>query len=189
MYSAEECDNATLLNRATQGDQLAWKRLINKYDGLIRSVARSFRIQTADINDITQTTWFCPVQHLHTIRDPERLARWLAVTATRESLAVLRRTFKLGWVPMGTEPPDVTVDVERSATNRDVAEDFWTAVAELSSRQQQLIITMFREELTSYTDVAAKCVMPIGSIGPTRARALFHLRRKLADRGWGPVAP
>jgi len=27
--------------------------------------------------------------------------------------------------------------------------------------------------------------MPIGSIGPTRARALVHLRRKLEERGLG----
>src|SRR3954453_3495284 len=186
-HAAEDCDNATLLKRATQGNQLAWRRLIDRYDGLIRSVARSFRLQAADVNDVAQTTWLRLIQHLDTIRDPERLAAWLAVTATRESLAVLRRAAKQPPLPMVDEPPDITVDLEASATNRDAANDLWSAVAELPPRQQQLILALFRDELGSYTEVAAKYAMPIGRIGPTRARALSRLRRKLADRGGGPA--
>src|SRR3954466_12215613 len=116
-HAAEDCDNATLLERATQGNQLAWKRLIDRYDGLIWSVARSFRLQAADVNDVAQTTWLRLIQHLDTIREPERLAAWLAVTATHESLAVLRQTSRQRPTPMADEPPDVTVDLERSATH------------------------------------------------------------------------
>jgi RNA polymerase sigma factor (sigma-70 family) len=186
-HAVEECDNATLLARVAEGDQVAWKRLTDKYDCLVRSVAASFRLQAADIHDVAQTTWLRLIQYGHTIRDPERLAGWLRITASRESLAVLRQTSRQRPTPMADEPPDVTVDLERSATHRDAADDLWTAVAELPPRQQQLVVAMFREELHSYTEIAAKCAMPIGSIGPTRARALSSLQRKLADRGWGPA--
>src|SRR4051812_15084589 len=89
--AATGCSNAMLLERAGQGDQLAWKELLDKYDGLLRTVAGSFRLQAADVHDVAQNTWLRLVQHLHTIRDPERLAGWLSVTATRESLTVLRK--------------------------------------------------------------------------------------------------
>jgi DNA-directed RNA polymerase specialized sigma24 family protein len=69
-----------------------------------------------------------------------------------------------------------------SVENRDTAQALWAAVAELPPRQRRLLIALCRDELESYQDVAAQCAMPIGSIGPTRARALSHLERKLAAR-------
>jgi RNA polymerase sigma factor (sigma-70 family) len=184
-HAARECDNATLLARMADGDQSAWRRLIDEYDGLVRSVAASFRLQTADVHDVAQTTWLRLLQHVRAIRDPERLAGWLAVTAAHEALAVLRRSSRLRPLPMVDETPDATVDPAKDAADRDEARGLWAAVAELSPRQQSLLIALFRDELDSYNDVAAKCAMPIGSIGPTRARALARLRSKLADRGLG----
>jgi RNA polymerase sigma factor (sigma-70 family) len=179
--------NATLLERAARGDPSAWRELVEEYDGLLRSVARSFRLQAADVHDVSQTTWLRLVQNLHTIHDPERLAGWLTVTATREALAVLRRASRDAPLAMVDDTPDSTVDLERSVANREVATDLWAAVAELPPRQHQLLVALFREELESYRDVAARCAMPIGSIGPTRARGLSRLGRELAERGWGSV--
>jgi DNA-directed RNA polymerase specialized sigma24 family protein len=102
-------------------------------------------------------------------------------------LAVLRRASRLRPLPTVDEVPDPTIGPEGNVVDRDEARDLWAAVAELSPRQQCLLIALFRDELASYNDVAAKCAMPIGSIGPTRARALSRLRSKLADRGVGPT--
>ncbi|WP_448608717.1 RNA polymerase sigma factor [Geodermatophilus sp. URMC 60] len=179
------CSTTTLLERAGQGDQLAWQQLVHDYDGLVRSVARSFRLQAADVHDVAQTTWLRLVQHLHTIRDPERLAGWLAVTATRESLSVLRRAAAHDLTEAADEIPDSAADLETAALDRDTARDVWAAVSELPSRQRNLLLTLFREEVGSYDEVSTRCAMPIGSIGPTRARALSHLRRKLEERGLG----
>lgn len=186
-HAARECDNATLLARMADGDQSAWRRLIDEYDGLVRSVAASFRLQTADVHDVAQTTWLRLLQNVHAIRDPERLAGWLAVTARRESLAVLRRSSRVRLRSTVDETPDATVDPARDVVDRDEARDLWAAVAQLSPRQQCLLVALFRDELDSYDDVAAKCAMPIGSIGPTRARALARLRSRLADQGLGPA--
>jgi RNA polymerase sigma factor (sigma-70 family) len=186
-HAAHECDNATLLARMADGDQSAWRRLVDEYDGLVRSVAASFRLQTADVHDVAQTTWLRLLQNVRAIREPERLAGWLAVTASRESLAVLRRSSRLRPLPMVDETPDATVDPARDVADRDEAQDLWAAVAELPPRQQCLLIALFRDELDSYNDVAARCAMPVGSIGPTRARALSRLRSKLTDRGMGPA--
>jgi len=188
LSAATGCSNAMLLERAAQGEQSAWNELVNKYGGLVRSVAGSFRMQAADVHDVAQTTWLRLVQHLHTIRDPERLAGGLAMTATRECLSVLRKASRHDLVAMvgETPDPDPAVDLEETAANRDTARDLWDTVAELSPRHRNLLIALFRDELDSYADVAAKCAMPIGSIGPTRARALSRLQRKLADRGLGP---
>ena len=179
-------DNAALLERAGQGNQLAWKQLVEQYDGLVRSVSRSFRLQTADVHDVVQTTWLRLMQNLHTIRDPERLAGWLAVTAARESLSVLRKASTHDLNPKVDEAADPTVDPGTSVADSDTARVLWEAVADLPPRQRLIVMALFQDDLDSYRDVAAKCTMPIGSIGPSRARALSHLRRKLEDRGLDP---
>jgi RNA polymerase sigma factor (sigma-70 family) len=181
-----EDDNATLLARMSEGDTFAWRRLIEKHERLIWSVAASFRLQTMDIQDVAQTTWLRLIQHGHTIHDPERLAGWLAVTATRECLAVLRRTGRQSLLAADEETPDPTVDVARNAEDHDVARLLWAAVAELPPRQHSLVLALFRDDIRSYRDVAEKCALPIGSIGPTRARALSRLRRALDERGLRP---
>jgi len=177
----------TLLERAGQGDQSAWRELVDRYDPLVRSVAWSFRLQATDVHDVTQTTWLRLVQNLHAIRDPERLPKWLAVTASRESLAVLRKASAQDLSPRIEEIPDPAIDPEGRAANSAGAQDLWAAVADLPPRQRFLLVALFREEPDSYTAVAAKCLMPIGSIGPTRARALSQLRRRLEERGLGPA--
>ncbi len=88
-HASSACDDATLLARAAEGDQSAEGQLIDEYDCLVGSVAASFRLQPTDDHDVTRTTWLLLLKRLRTIRDPERLARWLSVTAKRELLAVL----------------------------------------------------------------------------------------------------
>ena len=41
----------------------------------------------------------------------------------------------------------------------------------------------------SYTDISASLGLPVGSIGPTRARCLAHLRKGLASVGFLATAP
>src|SRR3954447_26158675 len=119
--SATGCSTETLLDRARQGDQLAWRHLVEEYDGLVRSVARSFRLQAEDVHDVAQTTWLRLVQHLHNIREPERLAGWLSVTASHESLSVLRKASRHHLASEIENEPDPAVALETSAANRDAA--------------------------------------------------------------------
>ena len=127
---------AVLLKEAGQGDQLAWRQLFEQYDVLIRSVAGAFRFQPADVSDGAQSTWLRLMQNLHTISDPERLSSWLAVTATRECLLVLRERAILGLGPMIDEAADPAVDLEASVTGWDTAHSHLEAVADLPFPQR-----------------------------------------------------
>jgi RNA polymerase sigma factor (sigma-70 family) len=56
----------------------------------------------------------------------------------------------------------------------------WQAFEQLGSRCQELLRALFLAYPTlSYEEVAEAFGMPVGSIGPTRARCLEQLRRKL----------
>jgi len=82
-------DVGQLLRRAADGERQAWDELVDRYARLVWSVARSFGLDDATASDVSQTVWLRLVEHCTAIRQPERLASWLATTTRREALRVL----------------------------------------------------------------------------------------------------
>jgi DNA-directed RNA polymerase specialized sigma24 family protein len=54
------------------------------------------------------------------------------------------------------------------------------AFSRLGDRCQQLLRLLMSEPTPGYDEVAAALDLPVGSIGPTRARCLHHLRELIA---------
>ena len=100
----DPADVPALVRRASGGDARAWDALVTEYGGLVRSVARGFRLSEAQTADAVQTTWLRLVEHLSEIREPERIAGWLRTTARRSCLAILREA--------GREQPSDRCDQE-----------------------------------------------------------------------------
>src|SRR5262245_65492149 len=80
-----------LVRRAADGDEVAWKAIVDRFSGLVWATARAHRLSRDDAVDVVQTTWLRLVEHLDSIREPERLGGWLATTARHESLRLIRR--------------------------------------------------------------------------------------------------
>ena len=72
------------------GDVTAWNAIVDRFAGLVWSVARRHRLSPSDAADVSQTTWLRLVEHIDRIQDPERVGGWLATTARHEALRVLR---------------------------------------------------------------------------------------------------
>jgi RNA polymerase sigma factor (sigma-70 family) len=180
-------DAAALLARARDGDQAAWNKLVEQYTGLMWSVARGYRLDTATAGDAIQTTWLRLVEHLDRIQDPERLGGWLATTVRRECLQVLRRNTRERIAPGGDAGLDAIdteaepLDAALLADERDAA--LWRAFRDIPDRCQRLLRVLIATPPPSYEQVAAALDIPIGSIGPTRARCLARLRTLLEPTG------
>jgi len=170
---------AELVHAAADGDQQAWDALVERFAGLVWSIARAHRLSAADAADVSQTTWLRLVEHLGRIRDPERVGAWLASTARHECLRVIRHAGRFGadgdvdLDAVGTEPEPSTLLL---ATERTAA--LWRAVEALPERCRTLIRALMADPAPSYEDIAAAFDIPIGSIGPTRARCLEQLKRR-----------
>ena len=54
------------------------------------AVARAHRLRDADAADVSQATWLRLLQNLGQLKEPARVGAWLATTARRECLRVLR---------------------------------------------------------------------------------------------------
>jgi RNA polymerase sigma factor (sigma-70 family) len=173
-------ETGDLLAAAAGGDQVAWDSLVDRFARLVWSVARSFRLSDADAADVSQTTWLRLVEHLGSIHDPDRLAGWLATTARRESIRVLQSARRE--VPFLDEPEEsgnAELDPAFQVLAEDEGTELWKAFATLPDRCRALLRVVAVAPLGSYSEIATALGMPVGSIGPTRARCLDQLRAKL----------
>ncbi len=171
--------NAELVRGALAGDRGGWEGLVRKYNGSLYAVARSFRLDQATIDDAVQTTWLRLVEHLETLREPEAVGAWLMTTLRRHISSILRsrRCCVVGLDGADLPDPDRSPEEKVTACDRDAR--LRAALGRLPVRDRQLLTLLMVSSSPGYGKVAAELRMPIGSIGPTRARSLDRLRHEL----------
>jgi RNA polymerase sigma factor (sigma-70 family) len=177
-----------LIERAARGEEAAWAEIVERFSGLIWATARAHRLSHAEAADVAQTTWLRLVENLDRIHDPERLGGWLATTARRECLRHIRLHQREVMVEDDTQfdaPAAETAESSLIVRERDDA--LRRAFARISERCQALLRMLAASDAPSYEEVSAALEMPIGAIGPTRARCLEKLKRtpELATYGYG----
>ena len=146
----------------------------------LRATIARYRLTPADAADAMQTTWLRLFERAATIRDPERLGGWLATTTQRECLALLRRgraetPTEMILTNLAAPEPTPETMVIAAETRRRVRR----ATEELTGRPRAIIEALYYQPCLGYAHLARQTGMPIGSIGPTRARAMRCLRHKL----------
>jgi RNA polymerase sigma factor (sigma-70 family) len=165
---------------ARTGDMEAWSEIVRRFEDLLRAVVRGYRLSGADAADVVQTTWLRLAENLDRLQDPSRVGAWLATTARRECLRTRR---KLARELPAENPPEprrgglALVDGRLLQADRDAA--LWAAFGRLSLRDQRLLRMLLADPQPSYAEIGKALAMPIGSIGPTRGRAIQRLRRGL----------
>jgi RNA polymerase sigma factor (sigma-70 family) len=166
-----------LARGAAAGDESAWNELVRRLDGVLRGVARRYRLASADVDDVVQTTWLRAVDHVGRLNDPGAIAGWLVVTTRREAMRTLQRGVREVLTDDTTtidDPDPASPEVLAIARERRAA--LHGAVDRLAGRQRVLLSSMLATPAPSYEQIAERLAMPVGSIGPTRDRALARLR-------------
>ena len=121
-------------------------------------------------------------QHLDRIHTPEHLAGWLAAVTSRECLRVLKhaaRAVVVAEVPTVTIEPGPEQTVVDELTRTELRAAVTGALATLPARRRELLLALFADDGRSYARIAQDVGILVGSIGPTRARVLAQLRRRL----------
>ena len=165
-----------LLSRVVAGDEQAWNEVVDRYAGLVWSVARSYRLSSAATQDVVQTVWLRLAEHCAQIRQPDRLASWLATTTRNEALRVIRGNTRQTPQAMAddlAEPtaPSIEERVGDDATLRAVLQAF----AKLSPEDQQLMRLL--------------CAVPADRLPDHRRDARPSDRQHRPDPGPLPRAP
>lgn len=195
MPAADPSGAAHLVRRCVAGDPKAWDELVERYSRLVFSVPRRYGLSESDAEDVMQAVFVAAVKGLAQIKDPEKLSAWLLTSSHRETWRVGRQR------GLGQELSDAIGDVgeppEESVRRWDAQDIVHASLRELGGRCEELLRTLyFQVVVTSYEAISERLGMPIGSIGPTRARCLKKLEEILRARGFegerdtlpGPVA-
>jgi RNA polymerase sigma factor (sigma-70 family) len=176
-----------LLRTAVGGNPAAWEQIVRRYEPAVAAMITNYRLQEADARDAAQRTWLRMLESHHQIREPEALGGWLKTTARRECLRILAEQKRIDPLPEGAECVDTAVDVERSVVDVDQARHLRGLLASLPTRSFALISSLFQDDPPAYAQLAAATGIPVGSIGPTRARALRKLRRMVEEGSGCPA--
>lgn len=185
-WSIGGVDMATLVIDARGGNQAAWNQLVERHLAMVASLIRRHRLSGADADDVNQTVWLRLVEHLDRIEEPKALPGWIATVTRNECLRMLQ----LRGRQIPTDP-QTSPTFERPDDSPDVIEELMTAqrhtalveaLVELPTDRRELILLLTEDPPLSYAEISSRSGLPIGSIGPTRARALEQLRRSHAFR-------
>jgi RNA polymerase sigma factor (sigma-70 family) len=179
-----------LIRACQEGDSTAWRRLLNRYEGLVYSIPLRYGLSRDDAADIAQLTFTILVQSLDALPEDSRLGAWLATVARRHTWHLMECNRR--------ERPDERLegmDIAESAVvlgkKSDAAEsiEHWelsewlkAGLSKLGEPCRELLVALYFEPertSSSYAEVAERLGRPVGSIGPSRARCLKRLRRVL----------
>jgi len=180
-----------LVTRATGGDPAAWDEIVERYAPLVWSICVRFGLSNHDREDVAQNVWLLLVEQLGKLREPAALPGWLATTTHRECLRVVTAARKSS-ERLGTGLDDALqfvdntiIDEEILMAERNAA--LRAAFAELPPKCRQLLAMLISDPPYSYAEISEKLQVPMGSIGPQRARCLERLRRSSALSGLAEV--
>lgn len=168
------------LHDALAGDRSAWAAIVDEFATNIWHWARSCGLNRHDAEDVCQVVWYKLQDRGHTIREPKRLAGWLAVTTRHEAIAAKRRADRMvggefdaliGGVAADAEPrPD---DLAIVGETRELLA---AAYLQLTQRCRELLALCWSDLSTA--EIAEALGRPIGYVGPTRQRCLSALRQR-----------
>jgi len=165
-----------LAQAALSGDAAAWRALVEMHSGLVWSIIRGMGIYDADASDVFQSVFVRLAERLHQIEDPERLPGWLGTTTKREIYDLARSKHRR------TEPTESIADEpspdpgpDREVIDAETRKQVLAALARLPEEAQQLLRMVVMRDDLSYAEISEVLGIPVGSIGPKRARCLEKL--------------
>jgi RNA polymerase sigma factor (sigma-70 family) len=179
--SAPAYTSAELVAGIRAGNESAWRTLAERYEPLLWWLARRSGLSTADAEDAVQLTWLRCLEHIDQLADADRINGWLAAICRRECIRLatnLRREVLLSEPDMARLIDDRAQECDPCAETalRDQCTRLYHAITALPERQRVVLVALLKREGESYLELSQRIGLPVGSIGPTRQRAVTRLR-------------
>ncbi len=173
--------NTVLIQACLDGDESAWKELVERYGRLVYSIPRRYGLSAVDADDVFQNVFAIVLRSLGSLRNQTCLSAWLITITHRET----RRYAKSA--PTQSELDETLPDGSNPASDQvqrwELQQSVREAVEALHSPCRELLTSLLRDDAPSYEELARQLDMAVGSIGPTRARCFKKLEAVLVERG------
>ncbi|HOL32231.1 MAG TPA: sigma-70 family RNA polymerase sigma factor [Anaerohalosphaeraceae bacterium] len=195
---SDKISDAQLLDRYRQGDEWAFKEIVNRYKNSLYAFLRRFVSQEDIVEDVFQETFL----QLYTSRDSfdeERPLRpWLFTIAANKAKDALRKMQRQSSMSMGAiaDAGDFSIDeVVNILTSYETTPDEEVSKEETAQRVRQIIAQMPENlrgililayfEQFSYKHMAEILSIPIGTVKSRLHTAVVYFMKKwkAANRG------
>ncbi len=185
--SLEQSPDEELVGLCAGGDEIAWAVLVRRYRRLVFAVPHRAGLDQDRAEEVFQATFAKLAEKIGTLREPGRVRAWVVTTARRLTIDAIRARRErreeadgeeaLAAIPDGALLP--SEEMERLEAQHLVR----LALGRLAAPCRRLLTALFsgREHPPSYESIAAELDIPVGSIGPTRARCLQKLLKEFRD--------
>ena len=188
-WSASSQKDRELVSRALEGDQHAYKELVEKYQrGLILHIKRTIGEESC-IEDLVQEAFTKAFKALNTYSFNYAFSTWLYKIASNHAIDHKRRrrlpttrpgrNQDTGDVGRQWDIPDPTAlpDADIEATQRKLI--IQDAIASLPPKYNRVIVMRHQEE-KSYEEIALELELPLGTVKAHifRARRLLYMKLK-----------
>ncbi len=175
-WSAVRARDRKIVAACLRGDEAAWAELWERYGPLVKAVSRRVGCDAEEAREVLQRVALVTLQRLETLKDPEKLAGWLAGVARLQSLEVIRQRRPSQELHPWTavHEPDPAGEMQRDAELAVLRR----AMLALDERCRRILSRLdLKEPPDSYRDVAEAEGLAVSSVGPIRRRCLNRLRK------------
>ena len=184
----ERMPDEDLATRCVEQDNLAWETLIRRYRRLVYAIPSRAGLPLDTVEDIFHETFAKLAERIDRIERRERIRAWIVTTARRLTIDAIRARKPhrvLGdseaVLEQLEDPAELASDALERMEQRHMIRQ---ALARMGDRCRRLLALLFYDRSVpprSYESIAAELGMPLGSLGPTRARCLAKLMKEYED--------
>ena len=179
-----------LIDKILEGDQFAFKELVEKYQTMVINTCIGFLHNKQDAEDIAQEVFVEIFDSLRKFRNEAKLSTWMYRIAVNKSLNFLRSKKRRQWIqrfedalgmsksgqtePLETRHPGVVMETKEEAAM------LYSTINSLSENQR-IAFTLNKYEDLSYSEIADVMGVSVSSVESLIHRAKINLQQKLLN--------
>jgi RNA polymerase sigma-70 factor (ECF subfamily) len=183
-FSSKALEDFKLIDRAIQGDDNAYAKLLQRYKRPVYHMVLKMVRNIDDADDLTIEAFAKAFRGLHRFKKDYTFSTWLFRIATNNTIDYIRKkrlnTLSIENTYTDDDGQSVSIDVEDSNNNpqeetirAQKAELLLQFVDKLPGKYQKLVRLRYYEEL-SYEEIAERIDAPLGTV-----KAQLHRAREL----------
>lgn len=162
------------VERAAQGDELAFARLVAEYQQDLVRVAYVVTGDLAMAEDAAESAWCIAWRKLPSLRDSSSVRGWLVAVAANEARKLAGRHRRHAVIELRLAPPESPPDPAGGIDRVDLED----ALAQLDPRDRAIIALRYVEDLES-DEIGERLHLSASGVRSRLARSLHRLRKEL----------
>lgn len=186
-----KASSSELIKRAIEGDETAYKQLMENYRGAIYNLLYKMVHNREETEDLVQEAFMKAFNALPTFNEEYAFSTWLYKIAINNCIDHMRKkrlkTYSINKPvqskdgELGREFPDATTSPDKELLSDERSKIIASAIDELPENYKMAIILRHTEE-KSYEEIAALLNIPLGTVKARIFRAREMLKKKLKGK-------